>query len=249
MNGTLYLVTEIVVFMVAASVLGFLFGRLMRPRSGKTASRSLQSANAVRDLERQKAQLEAELEATSLLASSRREDSTALMSQLEASAAELAELRAEREKHRVEMSEMGAERDRLLEAVEAQATPDNVAGLREEVAELRAEVTARTAAHDAASREVAELRAELERRAPSTEPFEPAEGGPSVEEQEAEIAQLRAEMRRYQEEVVKLQEALERGGAAPAEGAASLGVSLGGGSFTDTQIEVESPEPGEGSTL
>jgi chromosome segregation ATPase len=269
MNGTLYLVVEILVFMVAATALGFMIGRASKRSGGPSplAAMTVRAEKAaLRDLEEENDRLLASLaEARLQVAALERSDTSsgreALTARVAASDQEISRMQARAEEAAAHIEALETERDRLQADLAAQSAQTEE-GHRAELDELRVQLEARTADHTAAVAEVASLKAALE-RSRDLDAIDHESGG--VEAQEAEIAQLRAEMQRHRAEIARLQgaetkipalqaevearggriaelEAALRSGATTSDDAASIGISLGGGNFADTSIEFDSPD-------
>jgi chromosome segregation ATPase len=230
MSGTLFLIGEIVVFMVAATAIGFIVGRMTRRRS--PANMNVGEITALRErsslLEREVDELTAGL-TEARAAVSRAGDGGELQSR-----AAMAEREAEGLERRLrEASEriaaLTSERDEWMALAEAGAA--EVVGTPE--------ATERVEALSPADLEELEtLRAEVEKRRAEIA---------RLEQVAHEAARLESELTARNNRIGDLEAALEANvanQATHAEGdAASIGVSMGAGNYADSRLEFEAWDP------
>ena len=230
MSGTLFLIGEIVVFMIAATAIGFIVGRITRRRS--PAGINVAEVTALRErsslMEREVDELRAALTDARSTASRGAEagelQSRAAMAEREAEGLER-RLREASER----INELAAERDEWMEVAAAGPAEEPVNDVI--VAESDATPSA------AEIEELETLRAEVERRRAEIA---------RLEQVAADAARLESELAARNNRIGDLEAALEANVAnrAHAEGdAASIGISMGAGNYADSRLEFEAWDP------
>lgn len=230
MSGTLFLIGEIVVFMIAATAIGFIVGRITRRRS--PAGINVAEVTALRErsslMEREVDELRAALTDARSTASRGAEagelQSRAAMAEREAEGLER-RLREASER----INELAAERDEWMEVAAAGPAEEPVNDV------IVAESVATPSA--AEIEELETLRAEVERRRAEIA---------RLEQVAADAARLESELAARNNRIGDLEAALEANVAnrAHAEGdAASIGISMGAGNYADSRLEFEAWDP------
>ena len=230
MSGTLFLIGEIVVFMIAATAIGFIVGRITRRRS--PAGINVAEVTALRErsslMEREVDELRAALTDARSTASRGAEagelQSRAAMAEREAEGLER-RLREASER----INELAAERDEWMEVAAAGPAEEPVNDV------IAAESVATPSA--AEIEELETLRAEVERRRAEIA---------RLEQVAADAARLESELAARNNRIGDLEAALEANVAnrAHAEGdAASIGISMGAGNYADSRLEFEAWDP------
>ena len=230
MSGTLFLIGEIVVFMIAATAIGFIVGRITRRRS--PAGINVAEVTALRErsslMEREVDELRAALTDARSTASRGAEagelQSRAAMAEREAEGLER-RLREASER----INELAAERDEWMEVAAAGPAEEPVNDV------IAAESVATPTA--AEIEELETLRAEVERRRAEIA---------RLEQVAADAARLESELAARNNRIGDLEAALEANVAnrAHAEGdAASIGISMGAGNYADSRLEFEAWDP------
>jgi chromosome segregation ATPase len=267
MSGTLFLIGEIVLYLVAATLIGVLLGRLTT-KLGSTSGR-----REATSLRRKTAALEAEVDRLEAALTTAKADAAraADTGELEARAA-MAEREAEGLDRRLrEASERLAalqmERDELVERLEFPGAPTDT-GVVDSLEQRLGEASERIAALEAERNALADRleTIELVERPAAL----PAEAIPEPDDEE--MAELRSELHRRRAEIARLERVaadaarleeelavrnhrigdlearLEATAASQPPGdatAASIGVSMGAGNYADSRLEFEAWDAGD----